>query len=142
MAGFVATAEVRIAAPGERVWSALTEPDQVRGWMFGTTLETDWTVDGPITWSGQYEGRDYSDKGVVLEVDRPRRLVVTHFSPLSGQADEPRNYHTVTYELAGDGDDTVLSLSQDNNVSAEEALQSGGNWQQMLDALKAHVERG
>ena len=141
MTGVVATAEVTVDAPVERVWSALTDPAEVSEWMFGTRLETDWTPNGPITWSGEFQGRDYRDKGVVLEVDRPRRLVVTHFSPLTGQPDEPGNYHTLTYELVGTGEATLLSLSQDNNADEDEAEHSRENWEQALQALKAHVER-
>ena len=141
MAGVVATAEVTVAAPVERVWSALTDPAEVSAWMFGTRLETDWTPNGPITWSGEFQGRNYQDKGVVLEVDRPRRLVVTHFSPLTGQPDAPENYHTLVYELSGNGDGTTLSLSQDNNADDAEADHSRKNWEQALGALKAHVER-
>ena len=47
-------------------------------------------------------GKPYQDKGEVLEVDAPRRLSVTHYSPLMGQEDEPENYHTVIYTLEGD----------------------------------------
>ena len=52
--------------------------------MFGAELETDWAEGSPITWSGEWEGKPYQDKGKVLEVDPGRRLVHTHFSALSG----------------------------------------------------------
>jgi uncharacterized protein YndB with AHSA1/START domain len=142
MAGIVATAEVTVAAPVEQVWAALTEPAAVKQWMFGTTLETDWTPGGPITWSGEYQGRSYQDKGEVVEVLEPTTLVVTHFSPLTGQPDVPENYHTLVYHLSGDSRQTLLSLSQDNNATEDEAGHSRDNWQQALEALKAHVEGG
>ncbi|MFT4110401.1 SRPBCC family protein [Propionicimonas sp.] len=140
MTGIVATAEVRVNATLERVWRALTDPDDVKAWMFGTTLETDWVRGHPISWSGEYEGRAYRDTGEVLEVDPPTRLSVTHFSPLSGQPDTPENHHTLTWLLSGDADGTDLSLSQDGNADAEEAQRSQANWAQALTALKAHVE--
>lgn len=140
MTGKVAAAAVDIAATPQRVWAALTNPDEIEKYMFGARVETDWKPGSPIAWRGEYEGRPYEDKGEVIEVRPGRRLVMTHFSPLSGQPDEPDNYHTVTYELQGSGDSTHVDLSQDNNSSAEEAEHSAANWQMMLDGLKQHIE--
>lgn len=136
----MAEAQVDVRAPVAVVWSALIDPDQIREYMFGSQVQTDWTVGGPILWNGEYEGRSYQDKGKVIEYDEPRRLSVTHFSPLSGQADVPENYHTLVYTLAEDGENTRVTLSQDNNASEEEAEHSKANWQQMLQGLKSHVE--
>jgi uncharacterized protein YndB with AHSA1/START domain len=142
MAGHIATAEIDIAASTDRVWDALTDPDQVEKYMFGSRVESDWQTGSPIVWKGEWEGKPYEDKGTVVEVDPERTLVVTHFSPLSGQDDVPENYHTLTYELRAEGKSTHLSLSQDNNASAEEAAHSQENWQTMLDGIKKVVETG
>jgi uncharacterized protein YndB with AHSA1/START domain len=141
MTDLVATAETDIAAPPERVWDALTDPAKIKQYMFGSTVETDWQTDSSITWSGEFDGKPYQDKGTVLEVDEPRRLVVTHFSPLSGQDDVPENYHTLTYELDARGDSTHVSLSQDHNGSEDEAAHSRDNWAMVLTGLKGVVEK-
>ena len=140
MNGIVATASIDIQAPATRVWSALTEPDQIAAYMFGSRVETDWEVGHPITWNGEWEGKPYQDKGQVLAYDEPERLSVTHFSPLTGQDDVPENYHTLVYELGENDGVTTVSLSQDNNGSEEEAERSRANWQMMLDGLKKQVE--
>lgn len=144
MTDHVARAEVTVDAAPDTVWRALTDPEQVRSWMVGTELSTDWQVGSPISWKGQMNGRPYEDKGEVLANDEPRRLSFTHYSPLMGQEDRPENYHTVTYELtpAGGGDGTTVTLSQDGNESQEQAEQFSANWQSMLDALKQTVESG
>lgn len=77
---------------------------------------------------------------MVLQYDEPRQLSVSHFSPMSGQEDAPESYHTIVYTLVEDDGGTRLSLSQDNNASEQEAEQSTKTWQQMLAALKHHVE--
>jgi len=136
----VATARIDIEAPASRVWTALTEPDQIAAYMFGSRVETDWEVGHPITWNGEWEGKPYQDKGQVLAYDEPERLSVTHFSPLTGQDDVPENYHTLVYELGENDGVTTVSLSQDNNGSEEEAEHSRANWQMMLDGLKKQVE--
>lgn len=141
MADHVATAQTEINAPPARVWAALTDPDEIEKYMFGSKVETDWKPGSPIVWKGEHEGKKYEDKGEIVEIEPERRLKVTHFSPLSGQEDIPENYHTLTYELERRGDRTHLSLSQDNNASAEEADHSQGNWEQMLQGLKDVVEK-
>ncbi|TWD79030.1 uncharacterized protein YndB with AHSA1/START domain [Kribbella amoyensis] len=140
MAGIVATAEIDVQAPPARVWAVLTDPDQIRRFMFGAEVRTDWQVGSPIVWAGDYEGRAYEDKGEILAFEPERLLKVTHYSPLSGQPDVPENYHTLTYELAAQGDGTRLSLSQDNNASEEEAAHSRGMWEQMVKNVKEAAE--
>jgi uncharacterized protein YndB with AHSA1/START domain len=140
MTGRVATAEAEIHAPRSKVWRALTDPDQIQKYMFGSRVETDWKPGSRITWKGEYEGKKYEDKGEILEVVEERRLKVTHFSPLSGKEDAPENYHTLLYELKENDGKTHVSLSQDNNPSEEAAEHSRENWEKMLSALKEIVE--
>jgi uncharacterized protein YndB with AHSA1/START domain len=137
---FVATSSVTVEASPSRVWGVITDPAATREFMFGTELATDWSVGGPITWSGSWEGRDYEDKGVVLEVEPDRKLVYTHFSPLSGEEDKPENYHTLTWMLQDQGGRTLLSLSQDNNRTAEAAEHSQGMWDKLVADVKRIAE--
>jgi uncharacterized protein YndB with AHSA1/START domain len=140
MTGFVATAAVDVAADRERVWAALTDPQQIAAYMHGSQVETTWEVGSPITWEGEYEGRPYQDKGEVLEVEEPHRLSVTHYSPMLGKPDQPESYHTLVYTLTADDGGTNLGLTQDGCDDEEQAEQFSRNWQQMLDGLKKVAE--
>lgn len=139
---FIATATVEVAASPHEVWHALTEPDLIQRYFFGSRVNTDWQPGSPITWSGEYNGTAYQDKGTVLEVKKERLLRVSHFSPMTGLPDEPENYHTLTFELDAHDAGTRVSLTQDNNASQEEADRSAANWSTMLDGLKKTVEDG
>jgi uncharacterized protein YndB with AHSA1/START domain len=141
MTDHVATAEIEVDASRDRVWAALTDPDQIKEYMFGSEVLTDWSQGSPIVWKGEYEGKKYEDKGEILEIEPERRLKVTHFSPTSGQDDRPENYHTLLYELEERGGRTHVSLSQDNNPSEEAAEHSRANWEKMLEGLKQVVEQ-
>ncbi|TCN35293.1 uncharacterized protein YndB with AHSA1/START domain [Kribbella orskensis] len=142
MADYVATAETEISASPTQVWAVLTDPEQIKKFMFGAEVETDWQPGSPIIWKGVYEGKEYEDKGEILAVEPGRLLKVTHYSPLSGQPDTPENYHTLTYELEESGTTTSLSLSQDNNASEEEAEHSRGMWEMLVNGVKEAAERG
>lgn len=140
MTGRVATAEIDIDAPRSEVWRALTDPDEIQKYMFGSRVETDWKPGSPITWKGEYEGKRYEDKGEILEVEHERRLELTHFSALSGEEDAPENYHTLVYELEDNDGTTHVSLRQDNNKDEKAAEHSRANWEKMLSGLKEVVE--
>lgn len=113
MAGLVATAETEISASPEKVWSALTDPAQIKKYMFGTEVATDWQPGSPITWQGEYEGKPYQGKGELPHVDLRTRAR---------------------------GAGTHLSLSQDNNASDDEVKHSSDNWSAMLTGIKDLVE--
>jgi uncharacterized protein YndB with AHSA1/START domain len=140
--GFEAIKTVTVHATRDKVWNALTDPDKVKQYLHGTEMSTDWKEGGPITWRGEWKGRAYEDKGTVLKVEPQKLLRYTHWSPMGGSEDKPENYHTVTYELAGDDGRTTLTLTQDNNASQEEAdKMANENWGPVLDGLKATVEK-
>ncbi len=139
--GFIAKASISINAPVGRVWDALTNPEVIRQYMFGTNVISDWKEGSPIVWKGEWEGKKYEDKGLILKLEPGRLIQYSHFSPLSGQQDSPENYHTVTIELSGKGNQTFVSLLQDNNETEEARKHSENNWEMMLDGLKKLLEK-
>lgn len=137
----IAKASITIDAPVSRVWEALVDPKAIKEYMFGTDVASEWSEGSPITWSGEWQGKAYEDKGVIRRLERERRLQYTHFSPLSGLPDRPENYHTVTIDLAGEGARTAVTLTQDNNPTDEAREHSEKNWRQMLAGLKTFLEK-
>lgn len=136
----IARASVTVDATRETVWKALTDPAAIKRYMFGTEVITNWTEGDSIVWKGEWKGKSYEDKGVVVRVEPKEALEYTHFSPLSGLPDEPENYHTVTIQLSGEGGATRIELSQDNNPTEDAKAHSEKNWQTMLGSLKEFLE--
>jgi uncharacterized protein YndB with AHSA1/START domain len=138
----IAHAEIVIDAPPEKVWKALTDPALVKDVMFGSEVTTDWKVGSPITWTGEWEGKPFEDKGEVVAFEPGKRLKTTHFSPLTGKPDKPENYHEVTYDLTAQGEGkTKVVCTQTNNPTPESAEHSEANWKMMLENLKKVAER-
>jgi uncharacterized protein YndB with AHSA1/START domain len=137
----IARASISINARREDVWKALVNPEAIKQYMFGTTVVSDWHEGSPIVWKGEWQGKPYEDKGVILQLKPERTIQYSHFSPLSGVPDRPENYHTVTIELSADGNQTHVSLTQDKNATDEERAEAEKNWGMMLAGLKKLVEQ-
>lgn len=136
--------ETTISAPPPGVWKALMTPSSFKQFFFGSDVHTDWKVGSPITFRGEWKGKPYEDKGVVKTVDENRRLAFTHWSPLSGMADVPENYHIVSFDLSPAGNGTKVVLTQVNQndaepLTAENRAEYDKNWTMVLEGLKKAV---
>ena len=131
----VARAVVEVRASAEDVWSVMVDP--AARWMVGSQVTSTYIVGDPITFDGEWEGKPFQDHGEIVEVERPRLLRYTHYSPLSGQPDVPENYHHLTFTLADADGTTTVMLEQDGNGSTDEVEHAEGLWRQVLEALAA-----
>lgn len=138
--GLIAAQSIVINAPIEKIWDALVNPDLIKQYMFGTNVMSEWKEGSAITWKGEWQGKAYEDKGVILKLDKPHLLKYSHFSPLTGEPDLPENYHTVTIELSDQDGAVKVDLRQDNNATQEAKDHSEKNWGMMLVDLKKLVE--
>ena len=129
-----------IDAPINRVWRALTDPEWIKQWFFGVETETDWKKGSPIVHRGEYQGKPYEDKGIILEIDPPTLLVHSHWSPASGVPDAPENYEQVSWQLSDHEGRTELVISESNLASEEAKSVSEQNWRMVLENLKRLLE--
>lgn len=140
MTDHISRSSIEIAAPAETVWHAITSPEILGKLMFDSEIVTTWEVGSPILYRGTWEGKPFEDKGAIVELDEPRRLRTTHFSPLSGAPDIPENYHELEYLLEPLHHGTRVTLSQNNNPTEKAAKHSDEMWSALLTALKKVVE--
>lgn len=138
---FIAKASIQISAPLSKVWDAFVNPAIIKQYMFGTHVVSDWKEGSTIVWKGEWQGKAYEDKGVILKLVPEKLLQYTHFSPMTGLPDTPENYHTVTIELSVQKTHVLVSLSQDNNTTEQAKEHSEKNWGMMLTSLKALLEK-
>ncbi len=137
----IAKVEAMINAPVSKVWDALVSPEAIKTYIFGTTVISEWKKGSSIIWKGDWQGKQYEDKGKILQFKKQKILKYSHFSPLSGVPDQPENYHIVTIKLSKDGADTLLTLTQDHNATKDELEHSKKNWMMMLEGLKKLLEQ-
>jgi uncharacterized protein YndB with AHSA1/START domain len=140
MKNIIAKENITLRAPASRVWDALTKPELIQQYFFGTYASSDWKKGSPITFEGEWEGKKYKDKGTILKV-RPGKLLQYNFwSSMSGVEDKPENYVIITYALNGDKDATELTITQENIPTEEMKEHAEQNWRRVLDGLKEVVE--
>jgi uncharacterized protein YndB with AHSA1/START domain len=135
-----AEASITVAAPRDAVWKALTDPGLIKQYFLGTNVETSWRLGDPITYSGEYNGNAYEDKGIILAFEPLQLLKTTHYSPSTGLPDAPENYHTVAYQLDDAGEETSVTITQGNNKSEQEVEHSAATWRMVLQNLKEFLE--
>src|SRR5687767_7707583 len=129
-------ASVLIDAPVNKVWDALTKPEIIKQYFFGTNTETDWKVGSPIRFHGEWEGKKYEDKGTILAVETNKLIKYSYWSSMSGIEDKPENYVTITYRLSGENNKTKLEITQENIPDEKTKEHSEENWKKVLAGLK------
>lgn len=137
----IAKKSISLHAPIAEVWKALTTPELIKKYFFGTDAVSDWEKGSSLVWRGEWEGKKYEDKGTIVDSEAPRYLRYTYLSSMSGKEDLPENYAHVTYELSEDGEGTLLTISQDNVGTEKSKEHSEENWGIVLKSLKDLLEK-
>jgi uncharacterized protein YndB with AHSA1/START domain len=136
-----AQVNVHIYAPKEEVWAALTKPEIIKKYFFGTNTITDWQPGHPIIFEGEWEGKKYQDKGTVLAYKENEQLKYDYWSSMSGMEDRPEEYGVITYDVSEDGGVTLLVITQENIPDENRKEHSMENWKMVLLELKKLLEK-
>ena len=124
------------------VWNAMTDPEKIKVYLFGTKTTTDWQVGSPILFEGEYKGKQYNDKGNVLECVPFEKIKYNYWSGFSGLEDVPENYQMITYSIEKISEGNVkLTWFQEGFASQEGYEHTEKNLFQMLQAIKELVEK-
>jgi uncharacterized protein YndB with AHSA1/START domain len=138
-----AETSIEIEASSSEVWKALTTPATIKKYLMGTNVSTNWKEGSTITYEGEYNGKNYKDKGIIKKIIPGKIFQSTYWSSMGGKADRPENYNIVTYELEENSDGTtIVRITQDNILSDREQEHAVSNWKMVLQKLKEVVESG
>ena len=133
---------VEINAPLSQVWDALTNPEIIKEYLFGTETITDWKVGSEIIFQGEYQGHKYRDKGFVVENATNQVLSYRYWTAFSGLEDKPENYSLVIYELRGEPNQlTKLTWTQKGFANEARYNHSETGMDAFLNSIKQIIER-
>jgi uncharacterized protein YndB with AHSA1/START domain len=130
-----------IKATRQEVWDALTKPEIIKQYFFGTNTQTDWKPGHAIKFTGEWQGKTYEDKGTILDIEKGKLIKYSYWSSMSGIEDKPENYAILTYEISGEDDDVTVSVLQENIPDEKMKAHSEENWNKVLQGLKNLLEK-
>lgn len=140
-ANLIAKASTTISAPASAVWDALTNPKLIKQYFFGTNAVSDWKEGSSLVFKGEWNGKEYVDKGVILKSEPAKLFQYTYLSSFSGLADVPENYANISYELLEENGETTLNIKQENVANEDVRKHTEENWGQVLKNLKNLLEK-
>ena len=120
------------------LWQALTDPQRIRQYRFGTSVECDWQQGSP--WRMIHPDRGLLDTGEILAIDPPRRMVIRWQNEwdLAFKAEGPSR---CTIEL--EPEDKAVKLTVTHEIDRPDspfitAVSDG--WPRILSNLKSLLE--
>jgi uncharacterized protein YndB with AHSA1/START domain len=130
--------QIEIATTPDRLWKALTDPQETRKYWYGALSISDWHVGS--RWTSESEAGEVYLEGEILEIDPPRRLVhsfhVVHEPEAAAEAPS-----RIEFEITQIGDRCRLTVIHSGRGPAAMAYTSGG-WETIFGGLKELLETG
>jgi uncharacterized protein YndB with AHSA1/START domain len=130
--------QVEIATTPERLWQALTDPDDTRRYWYGARSISDWKVGS--RWTSESEDGEVYLEGEILEIDPPRRLVhtlhIVHEPEAAAEAPS-----RLEFDITPIGDRCRLTVTHTGRGPATLEYTTGG-WETIFGGLKELLETG
>ena len=139
---YVSMASTSIEASGADVWDALVNPATAKAYFFGAEVRSDWKEGSPITFTGEFNGNPYHEKGTILQCQPQRQLQYSHWSDLEQLPDLPENYRNWTFRIESRDLGVILSVTEDNISDETKRARSDEFWAGVLSTIKGIVEAG
>ena len=136
-----ASGTILINAQLEKVWKALTEPELIKEYLYGTETITDWKVGSDIVFEGEYQGYKYRDHGKIISNIEQKEISYSYWSGFSGLEDKVENYSTVTYQFRTVDGKTEFKWIQKGFADEEKQKHSTTGLPALLEQIKLIAER-
>ena len=111
----VHTTSVTIDAPAQKVFAALTQPELVKLWQFGRTVQSDWQIGHSIKFIAENEGNVLEQWGTILDIRTNELIKYDLFTPAPGVEDRKEHYNVTSYILTNENGQTKIELIQEDN---------------------------
>ena len=123
-----------------KLWEALTDPQFIRRYWFGTTVESDWKQGS--SWKMTAADGTPTDSGEILEIDPPRRMVIRWRNEWSPELKE-EGYSRCTMELERVDEAVKLTITHEIDRPNAKLIDAvSGGWPLIMSNLKSLIETG
>jgi uncharacterized protein YndB with AHSA1/START domain len=124
----------------EKLWSALTDPAQMREYWFGMHIESEWKKGAE--WQMLFPDGRIGDTGEILEFDRPKRMRLKWRNEFRPEL-KAEGVSLCTMELEPVGATVRLTITHMIEYPDSKFIQAvSGGWPKILSNLKSLLETG
>ena len=124
----------------ERLWSALTDGNQMKEYWFGMHLKTEWRTGAE--WKMVFPDGTVADTGEILELEQPKRIRLKWRNEFMPEL-KAEGFTLCTIEIEPYGDAVRLSISHTMERAESKFIQAvAGGWPMILSNLKSLLETG
>jgi uncharacterized protein YndB with AHSA1/START domain len=125
----------------ERLWDALTQSEFTRQYWFGSSLESTW--EPSASWELKMPDGGLTDSGKVVEIDKPKRLVLTWKHQRFPDMKDDDETARATFDLEEQGEVVKLTVTHESNKKDSKLIKGvSGGWPIILASLKSLLETG
>jgi uncharacterized protein YndB with AHSA1/START domain len=131
---------IYIRTTPEKLWQALIDPEFTRRYWVETWQECDWKPGA--SWRLMIPDGRVGDSGEVLEIDPPRRLVLSWRNEFKPEM-AVEGYSRMSYELEQQADSVKLTVIHEMDKPGSKLIEGVSNgWPHLLSSLKSLLETG
>ena len=124
----------------EKLWRALIDPEFTRRYFFESWQDCAWKEGA--SWRMVVPDGRATDSGQVLEIEPPRRLVLSWRNEFRPELHE-EGYSRCTFELEPKGSSVKLTIVHEIDRPDSKLVQAVSNgWPHILSSLKSLLETG
>ncbi|HEY4357645.1 MAG TPA: SRPBCC family protein [Acidobacteriaceae bacterium] len=131
---------IYIQTTPEKLWEALLQPAFTRQYWSGVHMES--TFEAGADWRLMIPDGRVGDSGIVLEAERPRKLVVTWENQFIPEL-KAEGISCCTFELVPEGDLVKLTILHEMEKDESKLIVAvSQGWPKILSSLKTLLETG
>jgi uncharacterized protein YndB with AHSA1/START domain len=124
----------------ERLWSALTDANQMKEYWFGMQIKTEWKTGAE--WQMVFPDGQVADTGRILELERPKRIQLKWRNEFKPEL-KAEGFALCTMDLEPVGAAVRLTITHTIERADSNFIRAvSGGWPKILSNLKSLLETG
>ncbi|MDH5217699.1 MAG: SRPBCC domain-containing protein [Gammaproteobacteria bacterium] len=141
METFTIKKEVKIMAPVDDVFFALTNSEEITKYFPLNSVESEWKEGKEVKYKGEVNGSPFTDYGVIEVLSPPSIYRYRYWSDNHGTERTEDNHLVIEYVLTPFSEGTSVYVIQSNIKSkALYEMMEGQVWGYLLGSLKQYME--
>ena len=124
----------------ERLWSALTDANQMKEYWFGMHIKTEWKTGAE--WQMIFPDGQVADRGEILELERPKRIQLKWRNEFRPEL-KAEGFALCTLEIEPVGAAVRLTITHTIERADSNFIRAvAGGWPKIVSNLKSLLETG